>query len=63
MVCETTLGNPKGAALFSMMIAFVAIIIVVSLLDRSPRAAIDRAGFLSQQVRLETGIGAAVARR
>jgi cation/acetate symporter len=27
-------------------------------LDKSPRAAKDRAGFLAQQVRSETGIGA-----
>jgi cation/acetate symporter len=67
-VWEATLGNPKGSALFpyaspalfSMTIAFVAII-VVSLLDKSRRAAIDRAGFLAQQVRSETGIGAAMA--
>lgn len=67
-VWEATLGNEKGSALFpyaspalfSMTIAFVTII-VVSLLDRSRRAAIDRAGFLSQQVRSETGIGAAMA--
>lgn len=67
-VWEATLGNPKGSALFpyaspalfSMTIAFAAII-VVSLLDKSRRAAIDRAGFLAQQVRSETGIGAAMA--
>jgi cation/acetate symporter len=67
-VWEATLGHAKGSALFpyaspalfSMTIAFVAII-VVSLLDKSRRAAIDRAGFLAQQVRSETGIGAAMA--
>jgi len=67
-VWEATLGNAKGSALFpyaspalfSMTIAFVTII-VVSLLDKSRRAAIDRAGFLAQQVRSETGIGAAMA--
>jgi cation/acetate symporter len=67
-VWEATLGNAKGSAwfpyqspaLFSMAIAFVTIV-VVSLLDKSRRAAIDRAGFLSQQVRSETGIGAAMA--
>jgi cation/acetate symporter len=30
-------------------------------LDKSARARIDRAGFLAQQVRSETGIGAAGA--
>ncbi|MGE0097288.1 MAG: cation acetate symporter [Hydrogenophaga sp.] len=67
-VWEATLGNPKGSALFpytspalfSMTIGFVGIW-VFSMLDRSRRAAIDRAGFLAQQVRSETGIGAAGA--
>ena len=66
-VWEATLGNPKGSALFpyaspalfSMTIAFVGIWLF-SVLDRSPRAATDRAGFLAQQVRSETGIGAAL---
>jgi cation/acetate symporter len=64
-VWEATLGNPKGSALFpyqspalfSMTIGFVGIWLF-SVLDRSPRAAKDRAGFLAQQVRSETGIGA-----
>jgi cation/acetate symporter len=64
-VWEATLGNPKGSALFpyqspalfSMTIGFVGIWLF-SILDRSPRAAKDRAGFLAQQVRSETGIGA-----
>jgi cation/acetate symporter len=64
-VWEATLGNPKGSALFpyaspalfSMTIGFVGIWLF-SILDRSPRAAQDRAGFLAQQVRSETGIGA-----
>jgi cation/acetate symporter len=64
-VWETTLGNPEGTApfpypspaLFSMTIAFTAIWLV-SMLDRSDRARIDRAGFITQQVRSETGIGA-----
>jgi cation/acetate symporter len=64
-VWEVTLGNPKGSALFpyaspalfSMIIGFVGIWLF-SILDRSPRAAQDRAGFLEQQVRSETGIGA-----
>jgi cation/acetate symporter len=67
-VWEATLGHAKGSALFpyaspalfSMAMAFTAIV-VVSLLDKSRRAAIDRAGFLAQQVRSETGIGAAMA--
>ena len=67
-VWEVTLGNPKGSALFpyaspalfSMTIGFVGIWLF-SVLDRSRRAGIDRAGFLAQQVRSETGIGAAGA--
>ncbi|HET9206103.1 MAG TPA: cation acetate symporter, partial [Burkholderiaceae bacterium] len=67
-VWEATLGNPKGSALFpyaspalfSMTIGFVGIWIF-SLLDKSKRAAEDRGGFLAQQVRSETGIGASVA--
>jgi cation/acetate symporter len=64
-VWEATLGNPKGSALFpyaspalfSMTIGFVGIWLF-SILDRSERAQKDRAGFLAQQVRSETGIGA-----
>ena len=64
-VWEATLGNPKGSAwfpytspaLFSMTIGFVGIWLF-SILDRSERAKVDRAGFLAQQVRSETGIGA-----
>jgi cation/acetate symporter len=67
-VWEATLGNPKGSALFpyaspalfSMAIGFLGIWLV-SILDRSARAAQDRAGFLPQQVRSETGIGASGA--
>jgi len=67
-VWEVTLGNPKGSALFpytspalfSMTIGFVGIWLF-SILDNSQRAAIDRAGFLAQQVRSETGIGASGA--
>jgi cation/acetate symporter len=67
-VWEATLGNPKGSALFpyaspalfSMAIGFAGIW-VFSLLDRSRRAGQDRSGFLAQQVRSETGIGAATA--
>jgi len=67
-VWEVTLGNPKGSALFpyaspalfSMTIGFLGIWLF-SILDRSPRAAQDRAGFVAQQVRSETGIGASGA--
>ena len=67
-VWEATLGNPAGSAwfpytspcLFSMTLAFVTIWLV-SILDNSQRAKIDRAGFPAQQVRSETGIGAAGA--
>ncbi len=67
-VWEATLGNPKGSAwfpyaspaLFSMTIGFVGIWLF-SLLDGSKRGAEDKAGFLAQQVRSETGIGAAGA--
>jgi cation/acetate symporter len=67
-VWEATLGNPKGSALFpytspalfSMTIGFVGIWLF-SVLDKSARAKADRAGFLAQQVRSETGIGAAGA--
>jgi cation/acetate symporter len=67
-VWEATLGHPKGSALFpyaspalfSMTIGFVGIWLF-SVLDRSKRAELDKAGFLAQQVRSETGIGAAQA--
>ncbi len=67
-VWEATLGNPKGSALFpytspalfSMTIGFVGIWLF-SVLDKSARAKEDRAGFLAQQVRSETGIGASGA--
>jgi cation/acetate symporter len=67
-VWEATLGNPKGSALFpytspalfSMTIGFVGIWLF-SVLDKSARAAKDRDGFLAQQVRSETGIGASGA--
>jgi cation/acetate symporter len=67
-VWEATLGNPAGSApfpyaspcLFSMSIAFLGIW-VFSLLDSSKRAELDKRGFLAQQVRSETGIGAAGA--
>lgn len=67
-VWEATLGNPKGSAwfpytspaLFSMAIGFIGIWLF-SVLDGSKRAAQDKAGFLAQQVRSETGIGASGA--
>ncbi|WP_299131055.1 cation acetate symporter [uncultured Amaricoccus sp.] len=67
-VWEATLGHPVGSApfpytspaIFSIPLAFFAIWIV-SKMDNSPRAKIDRAGFPAQQVRSETGIGAAEA--
>jgi cation/acetate symporter len=67
-VWEATLGNPKGSALFpytspalfSMAIGFIGIWIF-SLMDNSARAKTDREGFLAQQVRSETGIGAAAS--
>jgi cation/acetate symporter len=67
-VWEATLGNPKGSALFpytspalfSMAIGFIGIWLF-SILDKSKQAGIDRAGFLAQQVRSETGIGASGA--
>jgi cation/acetate symporter len=67
-VWEATLGNPKGSAwfpytspaLFSMTIGFLGIWLF-SVLDGSKRGQEDKAGFLAQQVRSETGIGASGA--
>ncbi|MFQ6753809.1 cation acetate symporter [Cereibacter sphaeroides] len=67
-VWEATLGYDKGTApfpytspaLFSMTAGFVGIWLF-STLDRSLRGRQDRAGFVAQQVRSETGIGAAAA--
>ena len=67
-VWEATFGNPVGSApfpytspaIFSMPISFLTIWLV-SVLDHSPRAKIDRDGFLAQSVRSETGIGASAA--
>ncbi|MBJ6120422.1 cation acetate symporter [Sphingomonas sp. BT553] len=62
----TVLGHtapiyPYGSpAIFSMPAAFF-VIWLVSTLDRSGRAAVDRGGYLAQRVRSETGIGAAGA--
>ena len=63
-----TLGNPAGSApfpytspaLFSMTIAFVAIWLF-SITDKSRNAQAERAAYLAQQVRAETGIGASKA--
>ncbi len=67
-VWVAVLGHDKGSApfpytspaLFSMTIGFVGIWLF-SALDNSERAQIDKAGFLAQQVRSETGIGASGA--
>ena len=67
-VWEAVLGNAKGSALFpytspalfSMTIGFAGIWIF-SLLDRSASAQRERAAFPAQQVRSETGLGAAGA--
>ncbi|MBP7492194.1 MAG: cation acetate symporter [Rhodoferax sp.] len=67
-VWEATLGNPKGSAwfpytspaLFSMTIGFVGIWLF-SIMDRSANATKERAAFAAQQVRSETGLGAAGA--
>jgi cation/acetate symporter len=69
-VWEATLGYPKDSALFpytspalfSMTIGVVGIWLF-SILDRSSQAARDRGGFLAQEVRSETGIGATTASR
>ncbi|WP_338766661.1 cation acetate symporter [Massilia sp. METH4] len=57
---EAAIFPYTSPALFSMTAGFLGIYIV-SLLDKSKRAAIDRAGFEAQEVRSETGIGAAAA--
>ncbi len=67
-VWEGTLGNPAGSAwfpytspaLFSMTIGFVGIWLF-SITDKSANAARERAAFPAQQVRSETGLGAAGA--
>ena len=67
-VWEKAMHYPAGsawfpydsAAIFSIPAAFITIWLV-SLLDRSARGDQDRAGFPAQQVRSETGIGAAGA--
>ena len=67
-VWEATLGNPRGSALFpytspalfSMTIGFIGVWLF-SLLDGSPGAEQEKAAFAAQQVRSETGLGAARA--
>ena len=67
-VWEAVMGNPKGSAwfpysspaLFSVTIGFVGVWLF-SILDRSPRAAIERSLYKAQQVRSETGLGASGA--
>jgi len=67
-VWEVTFGNPKGSAwfpytspaLFSMTIGFVGIWLF-SVLDRSAQATRERGAFPAQEVRSETGLGAAGA--
>jgi cation/acetate symporter len=67
-VWEATLGFPKGSALFpysspalfSMTIGFIGIWLF-SITDRSAQAAAERAAFKTQQIRSETGLGAATA--
>ncbi|MFC5458232.1 cation acetate symporter [Massilia niabensis] len=60
------LGNAEAIfpytspAIFSMAVGFIGIWLF-SVTDSSPRAAIDKAGFEAQEVRSETGIGAAGA--
>ena len=52
----------SSPALFSVPAAFIAIWLI-SRLDRSERAAIDKSGFRAQQIRSETGVGAFEAAR
>ncbi|MEO8411839.1 MAG: cation acetate symporter, partial [Propionivibrio sp.] len=67
-VWEAVLHNPKGSALFpysspalfSMSAAFLTIYIV-SKLDHSQQAQLERSLFPAQKIRSETGLGAATA--
>ena len=59
---EAAIFPYSSPAIFSMPIAFLTIWLV-SVFDRSPRAGIDRAGYLHQRIRAETGIGAAESSR
>jgi len=57
---KTEIFPYTSPALFSMIVGFVGVWLF-SVTDKSPRAAIDKAGFEAQEVRSETGIGAAGA--
>ncbi|MEF8700223.1 MAG: cation acetate symporter [Candidatus Accumulibacter sp. UW26] len=65
-VWEAVLHNPKGSALFpysspalfSMTAAFL-VIYLVSKMDNSPQAQLERSLYPAQKVRSETGVGAA----
>ncbi|AOW22967.1 cation acetate symporter [Sphingomonas melonis TY] len=57
---ESAIFPYSSPAIISMPIAFLTIWLV-SILDTSPRAAIDRGGYPAQRVRAETGIGASGA--
>ena len=67
-VWEAVLGHAKGSspfpytspALFSMAVGFIGIWLF-SIMDRSAQAGRERAAFEAQQVRSETGLGAAKA--
>ena len=67
-VWEAVLKNPKGsawfpynsAAIFSMTAAFL-VIYIVSKLDNSEQAKKERALYPAQEIRSETGVGAATA--
>ncbi|MDK9723260.1 MAG: cation acetate symporter [Sterolibacteriaceae bacterium MAG5] len=67
-VWEAVLHNPKGsawfpynsAAIFSMTAAFL-VIYIVSKLDNSEQAKKERALYPAQEIRSETGVGAATA--
>jgi cation/acetate symporter len=54
---KTAIFPYASPALFSMIVGFVGIWLF-SVLDKSERARIDRAGYEAQEVRSETGIGA-----
>jgi cation/acetate symporter len=56
----TILFPYSSPAIISVPIGFLSIWLF-SLLDRSPRAKIDRAGYRQQRIRAETGIGAVEA--
>lgn len=57
---EAAIFPYSSPAIFSMPVAFL-VIWLVSVTDRSGRAAIDRAGYAAQRVRSETGVGASGA--